>query len=106
MKKAFFPQTTVGKIGLGLTALAVFLVALFFFIEAVFDPQSTGGEGFFSIPALTIPILSAWIAGSGSFFCAVVAILIKKDKSLWMILPLLLGAFVLWFGLAEFLWGE
>lgn len=104
MKIAILPQTKLGKIGFGLMVLALLLLGLFFAIEWIFDPQGNGGEGFFSVPVLAITILGVWLAGSGSLVCSIVGIF-RKERSLAMILPLLLGAFIFWFGLAELIWG-
>ena len=79
MKIAFLPQSKSGKWSVAFFCLLVFLVVWFFVLVNIFNQR--GGETFFSNLMLTIPMLTAWVAGLIAFVLSVIALFKAKIKS-------------------------
>jgi hypothetical protein len=65
--------------------------------------RGTGNETFFSNLYAAIPALLAWLSGVSAFFSGLLGIIMKKERSVLVLLAILFGLFVLMFGLGEIL---
>jgi|GEM_PF-1138808 len=99
MKLTFLPRTNCGWIGLVGIAGFCFCLALFFFLNAVVP--DTGVDGFFANPHLALPLLAAWAFATVGLFAGLLAMILKKDYAVIAFLAVLIGAFVMFWALAE-----
>jgi len=94
------PKTNLGKWSCGL------IIAFFVFLSlgrfAVISGQE-GGATFFSNFVIAIPMLLAEISGLASFFTGIIAIVKRKERSVFVFLSTLIGLFILSFCLGEIL---
>jgi hypothetical protein len=103
MKADLLPSTRLGKWSLWLLAAIFGFLVFFYLIIWIFQPVVAGG--FFSAPILAIPLLLAFACGWASSITGIIAVILLREKSLLMIAPIVIGAFVVWFGMAEILGG-
>jgi hypothetical protein len=82
-------------------ALAGAFVVFFVLFQALVAAGQRGGDTFFSNPSLALTILTAGAAAIAGGVTAGVAIEAKGERSLLVIVVLLLGLFVLTFVLGE-----
>ena len=88
----------VGWVALLLCAFAV--VALHGGAEATRRMSMAAGGKFYSLPSVAVPVAASFLSGIASFFAALAAI-IKGERSVTMLLPLVLGGLVLLFAIGE-----
>ena len=98
--KINMPPTICGKWAFG--GLVSFFVFMFIFYGLVFSGQR-GGEGFFDNMVLAVPFVSAIISALIMFLSAVWALVVLKDRALWVWIALVIGGFVTWFMTMEML---
>ena len=91
------PSTIFGKWAGWLLGLFAGLLALFFGLVAA---GQRGGETFFSNPVLTIPMLGAAISAIAGGVLGVYAVR-QRDRSVVVIVAILVGLFVLLWTAAE-----
>jgi cytochrome bd-type quinol oxidase subunit 2 len=94
------PKTLLGKWSLGLLILAVLLFAVL--IILVVSGQR-GDDAFFSNLALTIPVLLAGVFLISALVTGLIAMIKSKERSILVILAVVIGIFALIFLLGEFL---
>ena len=109
MPNRFFalPATSLGAWSFKLLAGWVVLllcafaaVALHGGAEATRRLSMAAGGKFYSLPSVALPILASFLSGIASFFAALAAI-VKGERSITMLLPLVLGGLVLFFAIGE-----
>jgi hypothetical protein len=98
MKDIFTPRTVFGRWSVGLAIAFLFFLALFLIIAAA---GARGGDTFFSNLALAIPMLLAALCGASAFIVGVLAIIINKERAIFVMIAVVLGFNVLAFGLGE-----
>ena len=98
MRISILPKSRFGKWSTGL--IAAFVVFFLAFLLLVASGQR-GGETFFSILLLTIPILLAGTSGVLAIFTGLIGIIRKRERSILVYFSTLVGLFVLLFVLAE-----
>ena len=103
MKVTLLPKTTAGKWSLLLIVTCMVLIGIFYLTVFLFDPEATGG--FFSAPTLAIPLLLAATSGTAALLMALFSIVIKKERSILLLMPIVMGFLVTIFWIGE-LWGE
>jgi cytochrome bd-type quinol oxidase subunit 2 len=94
------PKTLLGKWSLGLLILAVLLFVVL--IILVVSGQR-GDDAFFSNLALTIPVLLAGVSLISALVTGLIAMIKSKERSILVILAVVIGIFALIFLLGEFL---
>ena len=93
-------KTKVGR----WSAYCILLFALFFGIfHVVIYLGYRGGDTFFSNPPLAIPISLAGLSGTTAFVAGLIGIIKSKERSVFVFLSTLIGAFIFWFILGEVL---
>ena len=104
------PGTSLGKWSFALLAGFVVLMVLFFVIlslhggvAAVRRATIQAGGGFFFRPGLAGTLLAAALSAVLGGVAALVAILRKGERSITMLIPLLVAAFVVLFAIGELL---
>ena len=98
MRVSILPKTTPGKWSAGLlAALIIFFVAF----QLLVASGQRGGETFFSNLMLTIPILFAGTSGVLAFVIGLIGTIRSRERSILVFLAMLIGFFVLLFGLGE-----
>lgn len=97
MSIAILPKTVYGKWSVGLI-LNFFVFLGVFFLLVSFGER--GGDTFFSNLLLTIPMLVVAFSGISSFFVGVFSFF-KKERSVFVLVSVLFGLFVLWYCVVE-----
>jgi len=100
MRFSIVPKTTLGKWS---TGLIVALIVFFAAFQLLVASGQRGGETFFSNLILTIPILLAGTSGVFAFAIGLVDVVRNRERSILVFLAMLIGFFVLLFGLGEVL---
>jgi len=100
MKLHFIPRTRLGKWSIW---LIIAFIALFTIFQILVAAGQRGGATIFSNLLLSVPMLIAAIAGISSFFTGIIGIIIKKERSVLVFIATILGFFILFFVLGEFL---
>lgn len=94
------PKTRLGKWSIG-------LIITFFLLLLVGSnlAKTYGGAGqtFFSNPIISIPMLSAGIAGIAAFFTGIISIWKHRERSILVFVATAIGLLVIWFVLGEIL---
>ena len=98
MRISVLPKTKTGKWSTGL--LAVFIMFLIAF-QLLVASGRRDGETFFSNLMLTIPILFAGTSGVLAFVIGLIGTIRSRKRSILVFLAMLIGFFVLLFGLGE-----
>jgi len=98
VKITFLPKTRLGIWSCSLQVVFAVCIGVFYLMVSVFGQR--GGEGFFDNLLLTIPML---IAAAASIAAAVIGIIsfVKSERSVLVLIAVLLGLFVLWWCVAE-----
>ncbi len=97
----FLPKTNLGKWSVGLIATFFLLLAAGMTVVSVFKQE--GGETFFDNLWISVPMLSAGAAATAAFFAGIIAVIKQKERSILVIITILLGLLVLWFVVGEIL---
>jgi len=100
MKLHFIPRTRLGKWSIW---LIIAFIALFIIFQILVAAGQRGGATIFSNLLLSVPMLIAAIAGISSFFTGIIGIIINKERSVLVFIATILGFFILFFVLGEFL---
>lgn len=100
MKDIFTPRTLLGRWAVGLIIAFFFFLALFLIIAAAGE---RGGNTLFSNMALALPMLSSALCGVAAFITGLLAIIVTKERTIFVMVATVLGFNVLVFGLGEIL---
>ena len=95
------PKTLFGKWAVRFVVAFILLLATGIFVASNQGPRAD--QTFLDNPILSIPMLSAGAAGILAFFCAIISIIRYKERSILVILAVVIGFLVLDFVLGEFL---
>ncbi len=101
MKSAFLPTTTLGKWSISLAISLFFLFILSLAITIL--GHQTGGETFFDNLYISVPMFLAGISGIAALITGIICILRYKERSVLVFMAALIGLFVLFLVLGEFL---
>ena len=92
MKIYFRPKTLLGKISIvSIVFFFIFLGIFFIFIVS----GEKGGDTFFSNLKLSVPAVLTGISGIGAFFTGIIGIIIRRERSFFVLLSTVIGFFVL-----------
>ena len=94
------PKTTLGK---WLVALIVAFIVLFISLQLLVASGQRGGATYFSNLALSVPVLIAGISGVSAFFTGIIGIVKRKERSVLVFLATIIGFFIPFFVLGEFI---
>jgi hypothetical protein len=100
MKDIFTPHTTLGRWSVGLIVTFFIFLALFLIIAA---SGARGGDTLFSNLGLALPMLTAAFCGVAAFITGLIAIIVSKERAVFVMIAAVLGFNVLLFGLGEVL---
>lgn len=100
MKLYSIQKTRLGKWSIWL--IIAFIVFFMTFLLLVASGQR-GGATFFSNLALSVPMLIAGISGISAFFTGIIGIIKSKERSVLVFIATIIGFFILFFVLGEFL---
>ena len=100
MKLHFIPKTRLGKWSIWLIIAFIVLFVTFQLLVAL---GQRGGATFFSNLALSVPMLMAGISGISAFFTGIIGIIKSKERSVLVFIASIIGFFILFFVLGEFL---
>jgi hypothetical protein len=98
MRVSILPKTTLGKWSAGLLAALIIFFGAF---QLLVVSGQRGGETFFSNLMLTIPMLLAGTSGVLAFVIGLIGTIRSGERSILVFLAMLIGFFVLLFGLGE-----
>jgi len=98
MRVTILPKTPLGKWSTGF--IGAFVVFFVTFILLVASGQQ-GGDTFFSNLVLGIPGLLAGASGVLAFLTGLIGVIRNKERSILVFLAMLIGLYVLVFGLGE-----
>jgi hypothetical protein len=98
MRVSILPKTPLGKWSTGFIVAFVLLFVAFLLLVA---SGQRGGETFFSNLVLTIPMLLAGTSGVFAFLTGLISVIRNRERSILVFLAMLIGLFVLLFGLGE-----
>ncbi len=99
MKISLLPKTNAGKCSIG--AIIIFFI-LFSIRKLVFILSSAPiGKTFFDPPLIGILMISAWIGGFIALLIGIISIVMKKERSIMVLLSMLFGLLIFLFGLGE-----
>jgi hypothetical protein len=101
MKSTLLPTTTLGKWSIGLVISLILFFILSFAI--IILGHQTGGETFFDNLYIAVPMFLAGISGIAAFITGIICILRYKERSVLVFMSALIGLFVLFLVLGEFL---
>jgi len=101
MKRTFLPQTKPGWIALMGTSGFILMLALFFLLAAVVVEPTVHPDGFFGLLYLAIPLLLAWASATAGLAFGLIALIGKKDFAVLNLISILVGAFVMFWAIAE-----
>ncbi len=88
------PHTKLGKWSVGL--IIGFIVLLLVFYGLVLSGQR-GGEKYFDNLILAIPFTLAGLCGIAAFITGILAVLMKRERTILVFLAIAIGAFVIIF---------
>lgn len=94
------PKTKIGKLSAGLIGAFVVFLVLFYILVA---SGQRGGETFFSNLVLTIPILLAGVCGIVGFVTGLMAIIKQRERNALVFIAVVIGALVILWIAAEFI---
>lgn len=92
------PTTRSGRLSVGFLAGFAVLIALFSVLVAA---GQRGGEGFFDNLWLTAPMLCAWTCGLAAAITGTFALVVRRDRSLPVVLAATVGFLVTSFVIVE-----
>ena len=98
MRVNYRPRTFLGNWSLRLIMLSILFFIVFYSLVA---SGQTGGDTFFSNPALAITMLITAILAVSSFFTGIICIIKNKERAILVYISAAIGFFVLLFGLGE-----
>ena len=93
------PKSKLGHWSLWLSLLFFVFLGLFFLL-APFAPSS--GPEFFDTPLLAFALLLAAIGAIASLLISLISVFKNRERSLLLAFPILIGIFVIYFLLGEF----
>ncbi len=103
-----WPCTSLGRWSLGLLAGFVVLMSLFFAITSFYGGVGEvrrlsiqAGGRFFSLPLFASTLVAAFVSATAAGVAALTAIIRKGERSIVMLLPLLIGSIVMLFAIGE-----
>ena len=103
-----WPRTSLGRWSLGLIAGFVVLIGLFFVMLSLYGGLDEvrrmsiqAGGRFFSLPWLALTLVAASVSAAAALGAALVAIIRKRERSIAILLPLLIGGLVTLFSIGE-----
>jgi hypothetical protein len=101
MKSTLLPTTTLGKwsIGMGLSLILFFILSFAIIILG----HQTGGETFLDNLYIAVPMFLAGISGIAALITGIICILRYRERSVFVFMAALIGLFVLFLVLGEFL---
>ena len=104
------PATFMGGWSLKLLVGWVVLLVLTFVavvlhggVEATRRLSMAAGGKFYSLPSVAVPMAAGFLSAIAALFVALVAIIRKGERSIAMLLPIVLGGLMLLFVIGEFL---
>ena len=100
MKFWFMPVSKAGKYSLGLIVVSIVLIGVMIAIGSGIETP-TVSEGFFNNLPLALLTLVAFISGICSFIAGLVALIKSKDYSILVWICLIVGAFIIYFGVSQ-----
>lgn len=92
MHLAFLPKTRLGKWSVSLTTACIIMSAAFFLFGEVLDLVPPNLELPFTVLAGSSLVISV-----ASFFIALFAVFLKKERALLIYLPIIVGLTILYF---------
>jgi hypothetical protein len=105
-----FPATFMGRWSLKLLVGWVVLLVLTFVAvvlhggsEATRRLSMAAGGKFYSLPSVAVPMAAGFLSAIAAFFVAFFAIIRRGERSIAMLLPIVLGGLMLLFVIGEFL---
>ena len=103
-----WPRTSLGRWSLGLIAGFVVLIGLFFVMLSLYGGLDEvrrmsiqAGGNFFSLPWLASTLVAASVSAAAALGAALVAVIRKRERSIAILLPLLIGGRVTLFAIGE-----
>lgn len=102
MKLLFIPVSKAGRYALWLIAVAIVLIGVLIALGSGIETP-TVNEGFFNNLPLALLTLAAFISGICSFIAGLVALIKNKDYSILVWICLIIGAFIIYFGISQIL---
>ncbi len=100
MKINLMPISSLGKWSFWL----FIALLLFFVVFQILDLSGqSGGETFLDNLFISVPMFIASASGILAFFTGIIAIIKKKERSIFVYISTLVGLFVLWFIIGEIL---
>ena len=100
MKIYFIPKTRLGKWSIW---LIIAFIVLFIIFQLLVASGQRGGATFFSNIALSVPMLIAGVSGISAFFTGIIGIIKSKERSVLVFIATIIGFFILFFVVGEFL---
>ena len=100
MKVHFIPKTLLGKWSIW---LIIAFIVFFITFQLLVASGQRGGATFFSNLALSVPMLIAGFSGISAFFTGIIGIIKSKERSVLVFIATIIGFFILFFVLGEFL---
>ena len=100
MKLYSIPKTRLGNWSIW---LIIAFIVFFITFQLLVASGQRGGATFFSNLALSIPMLIAGISGISAFFTGIIGIIKSKERSVLVFIATIIGFFILFFVLGEFL---
>ena len=100
MKLHSMPKTRLGKWSIW---LIIAFIVFFITFQLLVASGQRGGATFFSNLALSVPMLIAGISGISAFFTGIIGIIKSKERSVLVFIATIIGFFILFFVLVEFL---
>jgi cytochrome bd-type quinol oxidase subunit 2 len=98
MRVHFKPTTNLGKWSAWLIVAFAILLGVFYILVA---SGQRGGDTFFSNPILTVPMLLAATSAIAAFVIGLISVVKRKERSVAVVLAIVVGLFVIIFVLGE-----
>jgi cytochrome bd-type quinol oxidase subunit 2 len=98
MRVHFKPRTKLGKWSAWLIVAFAILLGVFYILVA---SGQRGGDTFFSNPILTVPMLLAATSAIAAFIIGLISVVKRKERSVAVVLAIVVGLFVIIFVLGE-----
>ena len=98
MRVHFKPTTDLGKWSAWLIVAFAILLGVFYILVA---SGQRGGDTFLSNPILTVPMLLAATSAIAAFIIGLISVVKRKERSVAVVLAIVVGLFVIIFVLGE-----